>query len=294
MSEKAKNFFQRFTGYFAIGIVSLIYIATAFLRLDKTGKTVAEIIVDGTLVFLLGFFINRLFDLQGIMDGERDDNFKASMSYHGEAVERISPYIDRLDGWCDEKNKENLRTQRTRILATEGLKYSDYFEEDGTAKEFIPDERKLNNRFLRKMEVKRMKCFYKALHVKLTPLSACELTSEGSDMNDPYFFGRSKREYEKQSSTSDVISKVAVALIFGYYGVSLIQDFSYAQLIWNALQVGIFILMGITKMYNSFIFITGEFRGRMVKKVTVLDMFLRFVCPTKPKENHKEDKTDVN
>lgn len=294
MSEKAKNFFQRFTGYFAIGIVSLIYIATAFLRLDKTGKTVAEIIVDGTLVFLLGFFINRLFDLQGIMDGERDDNFKASMSYHGEAVERISPYIDRLDGWCDEKNKENLRTQRTRILATEGLKYSDYFEEDGTAKEFIPDEKKLNNRFLRKMEMKRIKCFYKALHVKLTPLSACELTSEGSDMNDPYFFGRSKREYEKQSSTSDVISKVAVALIFGYYGVSLIQDFSYAQLIWNALQVGIFILMGITKMYNSFIFITGEFRGRMVKKVTVLDMFLRFVCPTKPKENDKEEKTDVN
>lgn len=294
MNEKAKNFFQKFTGYFAIGLVSLIYIATAFLRLDKTGKTVAEIIVDGTLVFLLGFFINRLFDLQGIMDGEKDENFKASMVYHGEAVERISPYIDRLDWWCEDKNKENLRTQRTRILATEGLKYSDYFDEDGTAKEFIPDEKKLNNRFLRKMELKRIKCFYKALHVKLTPLSACELTSEGSNMNDPYFFGRSKIEYEKQSSASDVISKIAVALIFGYYGVSLIQDFSYAQLIWNSLQVGIFILMGITKMYNSFIFITGEFRGRMVKKVTVLDMFLRFVCPTNTTEKEKEENTDGN
>ena len=144
------------------------------------------------------------------------------------------------------------------------------------------------------MELKRIKCFYKALHVKLTPLSACELTSEGSNMNDPYFFGRSKIEYEKQSSASDVISKIAVALIFGYYGVSLIQDFSYAQLIWNSLQVGIFILMGITKMYNSFIFITGEFRGRMVKKVTVLDMFLRFVCPTNTTEKEKEENTDGN
>lgn len=304
MNEKTKNFIQKYMGYLAVFLVSILYILTAFLELQKTGKTPQQIIVDGVLVFLLGFFINRLFDLQGIMDGEKDDNFRASMVYHCKAVERVAPHIDRLDGWCDAKNKENFVTQRTRILATEGLKYSDYFDEDGTAKELVVNEDKLNNRFLRKMEMRRIKCFYKALHVKLTPLSTCELTSEGGNMNDPYYFGRTKREYEKQSSLSDIIAKIAIAIIFGYYGVSLIKDFSYAKLIWNCLQVGIFVLMGIVKMFNSYIFITGEFRGRMVKKVTVLEMFLRFVDPraraviTEPIEEKneikKEELSDVN
>ena len=277
--NKTRDFFRKYMGYFAIAMVSVCYVLTALLEFIETGKTVPQIISDGVLVFLLGFFINRLFDLQGIMDGERDDNFKASMVNHGRAVDRISPHIDHLDKWCDDKNKENLRTQRTRILATEGLKYEDYFDEDGSAKELHVDEAKLNNKFLRKMEMTRIKCFYKALHVKLTPLSACELTSEGSDMNDPYYFGRTKREYERESSISDVASKVAIGVIFGYYSVSLIQDFSYAKLIWNGLQVAIFVLMGFVKMFNSYIFITGEFRGRMVKKVNVLEMFLRFVEP---------------
>lgn len=293
--NKTRDFFRKYMGYLAIALVSVCYVLTALLEFIETGKTAQQIIADGTLVFLLGFFINRLFDLQGIMDGERDENFRASMTYHGKAVERISPHIDLLDGWCDDKNRENLRTQRTRILATEGLKYTDYFDEDGTAKELKVDEDKLNNRFLRKMEMKRIKCFYKALHVKLTPLSACELTSEGSDMNDPYYFGRTKREYEKQASLSDIISKVAIAVIFGYYGVSLIKDFSYAKLIWNGLQVAIFVLMGFVKMFNSYIFITGEFRGRMVKKVNVLEMFLRFVDPkakpivAEPTEERKQE-----
>lgn len=300
MNEKARNFIQKYMGYIAVFIVSILYILTAFLELQKTGKSVQQIIADGVLVFLLGFFINRLFDLQGMMDGEKDDNFRASMLYHGKAVERVAPHIDRLDRWCDDKNKENLRVQRTRILATEGLKYSDYFDEDGTAKELTVNEDKLNNRFLRKMEMRRIKCFYKALHLKLTPLSACELTSEGSDTNDPYYFGRTKSEYEKQSSLSDIIAKIAIAVIFGYYGVSLIKDFSYAKLIWNGLQVGIFVLMGIVKMFNSYIFITGEFRGRMVKKVNVLEMFLRCVVPNskavleEPIENDKEVENNVN
>lgn len=277
MNEKAKLFIQKYLGYLAFLTVSTLYILTAFLELHRTGKTVQQIIADGIIVFLLGFFINRLFDLQGIMDGERDENFRASMAYHGKAVERSAPHIDRLDGWCNDKNKENLRIQRTRILATEGLKYSDYFDEDGTAKEITVNDDKLKNRYLRKMELRRLKCFYKALHIKLTPLSAGELTSEGCNTNDPYYFGRTKREYEKQSSISDIVAKIGIAIIFGYYGVSLIKDFSYARLIWNGLQVGIFLLMGIVKMMNSYIFITGEFRGRMVKKVNVLEMFLRFI-----------------
>lgn len=281
MNEKTKNFLRKSLGYLIVALVSAIYIATAFIQIDKTGKTVARIIADGAIVFLLGFFINRSFDLQGIMDGEKDEKFQASLVLHGETVVKISPHIDKLDEWCSLKNAENLRLQRTRILASEGLKYTDYFNDDGSAKEITIDESKLQNELLCREEKRRIACFNKALHLKLTPISAGELTSEGVKISDPYNLGRTKEQYEKQTSILDIVSKIVIAVIFGYYGVSLVQNFSYAHLIWNGLQVIVFILTGYIKMNNSYLFITGEYRGRIVKKINYLEMFDKYIkAPT--------------
>jgi hypothetical protein len=277
MNNKVKDFFRQYIGYFVVGIVCAIYVATAFITIGETGKTVEQIIADSAIVFALGFFINRVFDLQGMMNGDRDEKVQTTMQVHGETVVKISPYIDKLDDWCKIKNEENLKIQRTRILAVEGLRYDDYFNEDGSAKDIRPNEDKLKNKYLRKTELARLRCFKKALHLKLTPLSAGELTSEGNKKQDPYNFGRTKGQYEKQTGTLDIISKVGIAFIFGYYGVKLASDFSYANLIWNGLQVGIFLLMGAIKMYNSYLFVVDEYRGRVVKKTNSLEMFYNYI-----------------
>ena len=258
MNEKIRDFFKQNIGYFIVALVSIVYIATAFITVDETGKTIGEIIADTAVVFFLGLFINRVFDLQGMMNGDRDERVQMAIVTHGETVVKISPYIDRLDEWCKLKNEENLKVQRTRVLASEGMRYEDYFNEDGSAKDFIPDEEKLKNKTLRKTEKARIRCFKKALHLKLTPITAGALTSEGGKKQDPYNFGRTKGQYETQTSVRDIITKICIAGIFGYYGVRLIQDFNYATLIWNGLQVVIFLIMGCIKMYNSFMFVTGE------------------------------------
>lgn len=287
MNEKVKDFFRQNIGYFIVALVSVVYIATAFITIDETGKTVEQIIADSAIVFFLGFFINRVFDLQGMMNGDRDDRVQMAIAVHGETVVKISPYIDKLDDWCNIKNKENLKLQRTKILASEGMRYNDYFNEDGSAKGFVPDEEKLKNKFLCKGEKARIRCFKKALHLKLTPLSAGGLTSEGEKHQDPYNFGRTKQQYETRASIKDILMKVAIAAIFGYYTVKQIQDFDYANLIWNGLQVAIFVIMGCIKMYNSFIFVTDEFRGRVVKKTNNLEMFYNYI-QSLPKEEVKE------
>lgn len=287
MNEKIKDFFKQNIGYFIVALVSVVYIATAFITIDETGKTVEQIIADSAVVFFLGYFINRVFDLQGMMNGDRDERVQKAICVHGETVVKISPYIDKLDDWCNIKNKENLKLQRTKILASEGMRYDDYFNEDGSAKDFVPDQEKLKNKLLRKGEKARIRCFKKALHLKLTPLSAGGLTSEGGKHQDPYNFGRTKQQYETRASIKDILMKVAIAAIFGYYTVKQIQDFDYANLIWNGLQVAIFVIMGCIKMYNSFIFVTDEFRGRVVKKTNNLEMFYNYI-QTLPKEEAKE------
>lgn len=291
MNKRIKDFFRMSSGYLVVGFITAIYVSTAFLRLDETGKTVNQIIADGALVFFLGYFIDRVFTLQGMMNGEMDLRFQNTFSLHGDTVLKISPYIDKLDEWCRLKNEENLKMQRTRILASEGMRYSDYFNDDGSAKNVCVDTVKMKNRHLRRVERKRVKCFVKALHIKLTPITAGELTSEGDRIGDPYNFGRSKKQYERQMSISDIISKVCIAFIFGYYGVRLIENFSFVNLIWTAMQAAMFLLVGVSRMYNSYFFITGEFRGRIVKKINFLEMFWSYI--SKDAEKAEADPAEI-
>lgn len=69
MNDRYRDYLRRAAGYFAVVLVSGAYVATAFIRVGKTGKTPAEILSDGALALLLGLFINRVFDLQGMMLG---------------------------------------------------------------------------------------------------------------------------------------------------------------------------------------------------------------------------------
>ena len=277
MNEKAKDFFRNNIGYFVVALIAVIYIATSVVTMGRTGKTIGEIVSDGAVVLFLGVLINRIFDLQGMMNGERQERVHNTLALHSEIVTRISPYIDKLDKWCEEQNVEALRVQRTIILACNGMKYSDYFDENGGTKDFVINESKLKNRFTRNDELHRIKYYKKALRLKLTPITASGLTSEGGKKQDPYFFGRTKSQYERQTVAKDIISKIAVACLFGYYGAELVQDFSWASLIWKLLQVGIFVVMGVIKMYQSYMFVIDEYRGRIVKKIDNLQKFENYI-----------------
>ena len=289
MNEKIRSFLKQNFGYFIITLVSLIYIATAIITIDETGKTLAQIIADSIIIFFLGVLINRIFDLQGMLNGDRDETVIKTLALHAQMVIKISPHIDKLDDWCRLKNQENLRLQRTKILSLEGLKYNDYFEDNGSLiKEYVIDKEKLNNKYEKRQELAKYNCFKKALKLKLTQLTTNALISEGGKGNDPYYLGRTKAQYERQTSLSDIFTKIGLAFVFGYYGVRLIQDFNYANLIWNAFQVCIFLVMGTIKMYQAFFFVKDEFRGRIVKKINNLEMFYNYITSQEPEKKEVE------
>ncbi len=296
MNEKVKDFFRQNLGYFIVGFVSVVYILTAFLSIDETGKTITQIIADGAISFLLGLFINRIFELQGMMNGDCEERVSATIEEHGKIVMRISPHIDKLDKWCESENDKNYKLQRTKILARVGLKYDECFDENGVAIAWKPNDERLKDRFLRKAELKRVAGFHKAINLKLTALSGGELTSEGGKQDDPYFMGRTKAQYRTQTSISDSVSKLGTAIIIGYYGVSLIKDFNYANLIWTTLQVALFLAMGVITMFKAYNYVVDEFRGRIVKKIDNLQKFENYIhdsCGVKePQEAKIEQKKE--
>ena len=288
MNEKVKDFFKQSVGYIVVAFVCIIYILTALVRIEETGKTISQIIADGVVAFLLGVFIARMFDLQGMMNGNKTKKMEAARNAHAEIINKVVDYVDKLDEWCEEENAKNYKVQRTKMLARVGLKYDDCFDENGVAKDWIPDQARLDNKLTRKSEKRKISGYHKAVNLKLTSLSAGDLMSEGGKQHDQFFFGRTKAEYEKSSSIKDVISKSGTALIFGYYGVTLIQDFDYANLIWMGLQVAIFLITGVIKMYQSYNFIVDEYRGRIIKKIDNLQKFYNHITPTEVRINEQQ------
>lgn len=291
MNDKVKDFFKQSIGYFVVAFTCIIYILTALIRIEETGKTIAQIIADGVVAFLLGIFIARMFDLQGMMNGNKTSKVEAVRNAHSEMVTKVADYIDKLDVWCENENKTNYKVERTKILARAGLRYDDCFDENGVAKDWSPDPVKLENKLTKRLEKRKQRGYNKAVKLKLTSITSSELMSEGGKQNDKFNFGRTKAEYEKSSSLKDIVSKAGTAIIFGYYGVTLIQDFDYASLIWMALQVAIFLITGVIKMYQSYNFILDEYRGRIIKKIDNLQKFYNYINTTTEVKNVKQEET---
>ncbi len=298
MNEKTKDemkkFFKGILGDAVVLALSLIYTLTAFLTLSTTGKSAWQIVAEGIVAFMMGFFMNREFEHQGFCEGDVVDVVKKASDKHSAMIDSIVPYIDELEDWCDEKNRQALKHSRERILAERCLKYSDYFDENGAALEFVPDKKKLKNKHLRKLEISRIRTYHKAITLHLTPLNANVLISEGGKEGDPFYLGRSKTEYSKESSRKDVIVKVVLAVLFGYYGVTLIQNWSVANLIWKLFQVITFLMMGTIKKQQAISYMTEEYRGRITQKTMHLQTFLNFKEPNVHNNvNKKEAVEDV-
>lgn len=300
MSDKAKELLKNFLGYIIIFIACALYILTELFVLGEKGKSVGQIIAEGFVAFFLGVGVDRMFSLQGITNGMRSDIVNSTMVLYGKAVEKINGYINRLGEWCFNKNAITYKRERTLILARAGLKYEECFDENGMAKPFVStfeekplviDKEKLKNKNERQLELIRIKeikrhnkegraderykrkCYNQAVKLHLSELHANELTSEGSKKGDPNYLGQTIGGYVKVDSFKSVSLKLLIAVLFGVYGVTLINEFSWVGLIWKTFQVCIFLILGFVKMNESTMFITNEYRGRIIKKIDNLEEF---------------------
>lgn len=287
--SNVKKIITQNLGYIAVALVCLIFMLTAFLEMGKSGKSIGEIITDSAVFFFLGCLVTRMLDLQGLSEGERDERVIRTLQLHGETVEGISAHIEELDDWCDDKNEAALKMQRKKILARECLRYDDCFGEDGIAKPYKFDDKKMKNTLLAREEKRRYRCYIKAVRLKLTPLSSSDLTSEGGRADDPNYLGRTKAQYESQTRYWDIFMRLGTALVFGYYAVDLLDDFSYANIIWRALQVAMLLLMGSIRRNMSYSFMTDEYRSRVIKKIDFLQKFKNDMKKKHPEEFGEPD-----
>ena len=304
MNDKIRIYLKMYASYVALVVICAIYVATSFLQIDKSGKTVTDILFEGFLAFVVGFCITNLLGTQGIMTGAREQSVMEAVEYHERQVEEVTDLdgMDELDEWCGRMNRKNYRTQRTRVLSKEGLSYSSCFTEEGEALPIPvrdPHIREIWKRGLRlwlamwRTARRQTRAYHRAVALRLTELSAGELTGEGGRSDDPFWMGRGVGEYQKQVAIKNLVSKVLTSLGLGYYSMELIADFSFGMLLWRIVQVAIFLVLGAIQYGASMSYMADEYRERRRKKGRHLIKFLHEFKKLKGVETHEQQERIV-
>ena len=86
-------------------------------------------------------------------------------------------------------------------------------------------------------------------------------------------FGKTKKQYTAQGSTSDIVVRAIMAVIFGYFGVAFATEINFGAIIWNTLQVIMYICSGVMQMHNSYVWVVNDYRYAKIRKIDLLDKF---------------------
>ena len=273
-----RNFIFKNIGIILTVLISVLYIFKGFYSLEESGKTIYEILGDGALSAVLGFCITALLRQTGINYGNDDIELINTRSLHSKKVDQITPYMNLLDEFCEIESKRLLKEMRTKILAPRGLRYDDLFDTEGLyIGEYVPETKKYTDKTLKKEYKRKIRLDRKAIHyaqgLKLTPLLSSTLTSEGAKIEDPHNFGGDPVQYTKDCNRKQILSKLMCAMAFGYYTLRILDDASWQNLLWPAIQVVLYLVFGAIEMMNAYMFIKTEGNGSMLRKIDMLEKF---------------------
>lgn len=301
--QKIKDFARMNMANMATVMICVLYFCSAFLTpAHRDDISLWEIFLNSILAFMASTSLNNLYNSKAIMAGLSDHDVVEAAKTHNQRIDDVTENnaMDDLDVWCKGENKKNYRNQRVRILSKVGLSYADCFTEDGFPQEIEVERPKMRMAakwglrmcMLRRALARRqVKAFKRAVQLRLSELSAGELTGEGANGNDPFNLGRGIAEYRKQMAAKNTTSKIVFSLVTGYMAADLIAEFSWLKLMLNTLQIVLFLAMASIQYINTSSFMLGEYKERLTKKGRYLLKFLseRAAMPAERSEKKNDE-----
>lgn len=286
MKKNFTEIFYKNIHYLTVILISLVYIGGSMIMISKTGRSVAEIIGTGLLSMVVGFLINGIFRQIGLRRGDEDEKMQATINLHSKTVEKVLPYVDKLEDFCQRENEGIRKRLRTTILLEAGMDYKSFFDENGKqicVNPYLYSKKEIKEvgffeRFpLRQKNRQRKRALDKAVSLKLNQLTPTALTSWGGKSENPFDFGKSKTKYVKSQNATDLIMRLLLAIVFGYFGVTLVSEINVASIIWNTLQIVTYLCSGAIQMYSAYVWVTDTYRGTIMQKIDLLETFLHTI-----------------
>lgn len=257
----------------SIFLISFFYVFQGIFQIKNNGSNVISIIGNIALSVLIGVAISVNLTSMGLKDGRKSEKFIASDKLYGETKEKATPYFDKLYAWCEYKNDQELNAKKRDIIRNAGLSWKAY------RIGYYKDHQE-------KLTQEQQKAIQEANACKIEKINNRILLSDIS--SDKSFFGKkfehrfgkSEREFRMQTMAMDVVSRLFISFVLGYYTLEpLINGDNWqtviSQLLWHFMHILIWLTFGVLKYSNAKTFIEDEYRQtHLIQKTELLNEFI--------------------
>ena len=259
--ERLMRFIRKNIYDFAIVLICLTRIVVSLADIQKTGKTIAGIIADGAITFVFSMVMSLLIEGKGLLAGEQAKEYQEALAIYKKTRDSASRWISKLDGWCKAYSKAHYKAKMTTMLLPLGLTYEQYVTHDYNEENFS-DEQKKQYAKIKKVKVQR---------ITTESLMSGEIES-GREID---YENTTKKAYMKRSTSSDLLSKIILSIVFGYFTLPPIAQWDWSGAVWALLHTSLILGMSIVKYISAFNFVNDELRAKLVDKTNKLNLFMK-------------------
>ena len=256
-SSKFIEFLKRNVLNFLITGVVAIFLTKDLVEIERSGKTIVEIIANSVVNLVVGQLIKNLFLQKGSNAGFSSRRYVNMMNTYSKEIEKTDVRINKLDDFCDYKNEQRIVKAQKQILRIARIKYDDFLTKE--KKEMCKTKQ-------------QEQAWEKAESVKIQLITPENLLSETDTRYDGGKKDESLKAHRAKVASKSFVIATGISVIFGYF-VPRLNNNMLAGLIWNLVQVAIWLAFGIIAYYQEYTFITNDYSQRTLRKIAYLVEF---------------------
>lgn len=235
-----------------IALMLIVYVLKTLVTIEVTSSDILGIIGDGLLMLVFLMSIKSLMLRKGIFTGEKTEGYIKTKARYEEQLLKIMPKSQYLAEYTSMFNAREQKEKLTRILAQYGVSYEQYIKgiENPT-----------------KAQETAIKAANKAKYLRIT---VTDLTGSGVTDEKKPGLGKTKNEFLKTKSVTDISITLLSMVIFSVFTFKLAGNFSWANLIWTVMQCVVFLIKGTMSFMSAYVFVTDEYTNRLIRQTNML------------------------
>lgn len=260
LQDRAGEFFKNHIIDLAIFVAICAYMFKALAEVEILQKDIWKVVLETGLFTAVGLIIKFLMMKRGIMMGLRDPNYIETMKAFGSQLMGISNKIEYLGEFCERVNEENMRQARKDLLLNYGFTWEQY-----QGKAPVEEWEKADFE----------KCKKRMKKLKVYKIKKQVLTSESGEkmFRQQYSLGKNIHSFETVATSQSIVWVVVFGLFSTYVGFTFIDGITLGTVISAVVQGAVMLLLGVWSLWNGYVFITQDFRNRIIMKTNYLNEF---------------------
>ena len=277
MTDKASKGLMNNIGSLVIFAISIVWLFYGFFKPSLSDIPWYTRLSSSLLSIVVAVTISSMLGLQGLLKGSKLEDIIELQRLHRETTVKANEYSEYADEWSDLENAATLKRARTHLLSTAGLKYSEFFDDEGNFTDKEVPEPTIITKDTTKYYDDRVKKLHQAISLRITPLTFAVISNDSKVDYDEHKFSSTPTEFHRAQTVKKVMSKVLTVTLLGLVTFKLIEGQNVWESLFNgALQLAMFLIFGVTDYLKNYNYVKDVYSDNLRRKISAGNRLIAF------------------